>query len=158
MTNINLIGLLIGWLLGVLSAIIADITIMIIKDRKIKTNLSCILKGEINLNLNSISKILNKELGWKFCNDVFNNFFEHIPLLGKKLSQEIIFFYYTLERKNREFNRFEDLNQTEMLTIWHSPEWEEMIQEWVRLQELGREISDELKEICKYDPQSNSES
>ena len=149
MANINLFGLLIGWLLGVSSAIIANIILMQIKDRKIKTNLSCILKGEINLNLNSIEKILNKKLGWKFNVDVFNNFFEHLPLLGKELSQKIIFFYYTLERKNGELNGFNNLEEEEMLKIWHSPEWNEMIQEWNDLQEIGRKISDELKEICK---------
>jgi hypothetical protein len=139
---------LLGWLLGIFSAIISSVIISKINERKTKQNLACILGIEINLNLYSIKKILNKEVGWKFKTEVFNNFFEYLPLLGKDLSVAVIYFYYSVERKLKEFDEFESEELKEMLKIWRSDRFSAMIEEWVDLQKHGNAVLDELYLIC----------
>lgn len=146
---VELISLLLGWLLGVFSAIISSVIITKINERKTKQNLACIFWMEINLNLYSIRKILEREPGWKFKTEVFNNFFEYLPLFGKELSVAVIFFYYTMERKLKEFDEFEsEKTLEEKLEIWHSNEYKEMIKEWVNLQEHGQKVLNELNQLC----------
>ena len=82
---------------------------------------------EIDLNLYSIRKILGEEFGWKFKTEAFHNFFKYLPLLGKDLSVAVIYFYYTMERKLKEFDEFvSEKTIEEKLEIWHSDKFKEM--------------------------------
>jgi hypothetical protein len=147
--EVEIIPLLLGWLLGVSSAIISSVIITRINERKTKRNLACILRMEINLNLYSIRMILDKEPGWKFKTEVFCNFFEHLPFLGRDLAMAVIFFYYTMERKLEEFDEFvSEKNLKEKLEIFHSEKYKVMIDEWVELQTHGHKIRQELDLIC----------
>jgi len=149
-TDIDFLSVLIGSLLGIAATVIASYIFMKIKETKMKRDLACFLRGEVNFNLNSIEKILREEMGWKFKINVFENFFEHLPLLNYKLGLKVIFFYYTLERKESELEEFFRKTKEEQKRIWESPKKEEIVKEWVDLQELGREVSDGLRERCSH--------
>jgi len=145
----NIVWLIVGWILGILSFLIGSIGFEKYKESKIKRNLACLLKGEININLNSIERILNEELGWKFENKIFEKFFDRLIVFESDLSMKIIYFYYTLMRKNEEFKELENITVEDMVRFKHNGKWDNMIREWVEIQKIGHNLSDKLKKICE---------
>lgn len=147
-------GIVVGWALGILSAIITGFILTNIKDLKLKRRIACDLKEEIERNTNMIVPILKKawespESVYEFRREVYDTHLANLSFLGPKLAAEIRRWYDLVDIEFKALKHPADKNIHEKLRFFHEKEWGKEIDSfWEEIQKSGFEIVAELDRIC----------